>query len=176
MKKTVTVSLKTEHLASVCLRDILLSGSCSAVLPMDLYRGRKFCFGVYHTAGMQCLRQCEHLTADQALRAAGALLQMQEVCRDHLLFPEDYVLSLDTLYTKRDYTELQLLFIPAAQKENPLKSLLYLLQSMKKLTSPCGADYLTALQELLQAYSCGSERVLGSLQQWREEIAVSGIQ
>ena len=75
VKNTVTVSLKKERLASVCIRDILLSGSCRAVLPMDLYRGRKYCFGVYHTAGLQCLRQCKHLTADQALRAAGALLR-----------------------------------------------------------------------------------------------------
>ena len=54
-------------------------------------------------------------------------------------------------------------------------TLLTLLQSMKRLTSPCGADYLAALQELLQMRSCGNEQVLGSLQQWREEIAVSGL-
>lgn len=177
VKNTVTVSLKKERLASVCIRDILLSGSCRAVLPMDLYRGRKYCFGVYHTAGLQCLRQCEHLTADQALRAAGALLRMQDICRDHLLFPADYVLSMDTLYAKRDYTEIQLLFIPTDKDrlENPHKRLLTLLQSMKRLTSPCGADYLAALQDLLQMRSYGNEQLLGSLQQWREEIAVSGL-
>lgn len=136
---------------------------------MDLYRGRKYCFGVYHTTGLQCLRQCKHLTADQVLRAAGALLRMQDICRDHLLFPADYVLSMDTLYAKRDYTEMQLLFIPTDKDrmENPHKRLLTLLQSMKRLTSPCGADYLAALQELLQMRSCGNEQVLGSLQQWR---------
>ncbi len=49
------------------------------------------------------------------------------------------------------------------------------LAQSKRLTSPCGADYLAALQDLLQMRSCGNEQVLGSLQQWREEIAVSGL-
>ena len=54
MKHTVTVSLKKENLDAVFMREILLSGSCEAILPMNLYRGKKYCFGVYHTEGFRC--------------------------------------------------------------------------------------------------------------------------
>ena len=56
MKHTVTVSLKKENLDAVFIREILLSGSCEAILPMNLYRGKKYCFGVYHTEGLSLLR------------------------------------------------------------------------------------------------------------------------
>ena len=45
MKHTVTVSLKKENLDAAFIREILLSGSCEAILPMNLYRGKKYCFG-----------------------------------------------------------------------------------------------------------------------------------
>ena len=175
MKHTVTVSLKKENLDAVFVREILLSGSCEAILPMNLYRGKKYCFGVYHTEGFRCLGQCESFTAEQILQIAEALFHMREECRDHLLFPTDYVLNLSTLYVRRDHSELRLLYIPARKGLNPRKTLQYLLQSMKALTSPYGVEYLCALQELLQGASMKPEQIAGRLQQWRAEIRNSGI-
>ena len=70
MKHTVTVSLKKENLDAVFMREILLSGSCEAILPMNLYRGKKYCFGVYHTEGFRCLGPVSytHLTLPTTIR------------------------------------------------------------------------------------------------------------
>ena len=168
------VNLKTELLAAPYIREILLQGGCSMILPFSLVQGKDFCFGVYHTEGYLPLRLVEKLNAAQVLTLAEKILRLIDTCRDHLLFPEEYVLNSDTLYVCRDFSEVKLLYRPAGEKNrtrSDLRDLQELLQELKPITTGNGRHFLRLLQEMMAGGDRKTDRLIGCLENWKEEIA-----
>lgn len=165
------VNLKPELLAAPYILEILLHGGCGMILPFSLMQGKDFCFGVYHTGGYLPLRRTGKMSAEQVLTLAEKILRLVDTCRDYLLFPEEYVLSPDTLYVCRDFSEVKLLYRPMSGKTRTSSGLQDLLQELKPFTTGNGRHFLQLLQELLDRGDWKTDRIIGRLENWKEEIA-----
>ncbi len=165
------VNLKTGSFAAPYIRETLLRGNCSGILPFSLLQGENFCFGVYHTEGYLRLRHMEKLDAEQILLLAERILRLIERCSDCLLFPEDYILNPDTLYVRRDLSEIRLAYLPACGKTDVRRSLRDLLAELKPLTGGNGLQSLKFLGYLLECEDRKTDRIIGCLEDRRREIA-----
>ena len=165
------VNLRTASFAAPYVRETLLRGNCSGILPFSLLQGENFCFGVYHTDGYLRLRRVKKLDAEQILLLAEKILRLIDRCSDCLLYPEDYILNPDTLYVRRDLSEIRLAYLPASGKTDVRRSLRYLLAELKPLTGGNGLQSLKLLEQLLESEDQKTDRLIGCLEERRREIA-----
>ncbi len=166
------INLRSAAFADSYIREILLNGSCDEILPFSLLQAETYCFGVYHTAGYLRLRHMERMNAEQILLLAEKILRLIDGCRDCLLFPEDYVLNPDTLYVRRDLSEIRLAYLPMRGKGNVRKSLQYLLAELKPLVTGNGVQSLKFLERLLEREDRRTNQLIGCLEERRREIAL----
>ena len=165
------VNLKTGSFAAPYIRETLLRGNCSGILPFSLLQGESFCFGVYHTEGYLRLRHMEKLDAEQILLLAEKILRLIDSCRDCLLFPEDYALNPDTLYVRRDLSEVRLAYLPITEKGNARESLRCLFAELKPLAAGNGLQSLKLLEHLVEEEDRKTDWLIGCLEERRREIA-----
>ena len=156
-------------------REALLSGSCRGVLPLGIIdsAGEENVF--YKTEGFLRLSELTDVKAGDILTIVERILECVETCRDCLIFPGEYILSLDTIYVTSDLKEARIAYIPTehyVSEEGAISSLIY---TMKGLTTENGKTYLDTLGTMLECTNLKLRRVIGFIEELKEEIRLCGI-
>ena len=175
MNRVVKVKLTESGAFFPWKREVLLSGSCRGVLPLGIIETEDGLCGYYRTEGFVRMSGLAGVKAGDILTVAERVLECLEVCRDCLIFPGEYVLSPDTIYVTADFNEARLVYIPLERyisEEGAISSLIY---AMKGLTTENGMTYLDTLGAMLECTNLRLRRVIGFIEELKEEIKLCGI-
>ena len=143
-KKRITIPLKRlPYPGKICS---LTSSSCPAFFPASAVTDGGMIHLYYSVEGYRPLKQCRNLSAEQVLCIAKSVLRNISSCRDWLWFPEDYVLSADTVWVNGQGT-VRFLCIPDPDGPKGLKRFCGLLSSMEQCTDETGIRYLQQLKK-----------------------------
>lgn len=156
-------------------RDVLISGSCRGVLPLGIIDAVGEEIVLYRTEGFTRLSSLMDVKAVDILTIVERVLECVEICRDCLIFPGEYVLSPDTIYVTKDFKEARIAYIPTehyVSEEGAISSLIY---AMKRLTTENGRTYLDTLGTLLECTNLKLGRIIGFIEELKEEIRLCGI-
>lgn len=176
MSRMVRVRISDSELFFPWKKDVLLSGSCSGVLPFGIIDAVSEETGFYNTEGFTRLSDSPELKAGDILTAAERILECVEICKDALIFPGEYILSPDTVYVTPDLRQARIAYIPVERyvsEEGALSSLIY---TMKELTTENGRTYLETLGAMLECSNLRLRKVIGFIEELKEEIKVCGIE
>ena len=133
-------------------------------------------WGSYSTEGFVRMSDLPKMTAGEILTVVERTLECVEACRDCLIFPGEYVLSTDTLYLTEDLSEARIVYIPTehyVSEEGAISSLIY---AMKGLTTENGRTYLDTLGTMLECTNLKLRRVIGFIEELKQEIRLCGIE
>lgn len=156
-------------------REALLSGSCRGVLPLGIIDVGGAESILYRTEGFVRLSEMTTMKAGDILTIVERVLECVESCKDCLIFPGEYVLSPDIVYLTEDLNEARIVYIPTehyVSEEGAISSLIY---AMKWLTTENGRTYLDTLGTMLECTNLKLRRVIGFIEELKEEIRLCGI-
>lgn len=171
----IYINLKNKPAIYENKREKLIRSVCTDILPLSVISGKKILKGVYCTDGYMKVSSLGTLSAAQALSVVEGTIVMSEKLKNNLFFPEEYVLSPDTVYTDEKLEKYRLAYIPVAQQCRFDKSMHCFIGSMKKLTTQNGALYLDSLMNLVACGNLKSEGLIGFIEKLKQEIRVCGI-
>lgn len=175
MNKVVRVNFKDGTALFPWKQDILLSGKCRGVLPLGIVRSKESISGFYSTEGYIRLSSLHDIKAGDILTIAERVLECAEICRDALIFPGEYVLSADTVYISDDLTEARIAYIPEGRSMSEEGAISLFIYSLKKHTTENGRIYLETLGSMLEIKGLKLYKVIGFIEELREEINLCGI-
>ena len=171
----VSIRLKNGTVDYTQKTEVLLAGSCDAFFPMSIIRDKKTTRGIFDTSGFRKLSDLEGLSASQVLSLAEDVLLLIEKCEDYLFFPEEYILSAETVYINEESKQLKITYIPNERNLNFSKSLACFFHQLKSATTENGRVYLDTLGALLSCEKLCTERVIGFIEKLKQEIYLCGI-
>ena len=155
------------------------SRMCPAVLPASSVKRGDSEAGtvlIYDKEGFVKLSSLSNLNAADILTVAEKTLECTEICRDWLLFPEEYVLTADTVYISEDMTTVRLAWTMPQQICSEKAAVSYFIYSLKTLTTTNGKTYLDTLGQMLECRNLRFSRVTAFINQLRQEINICGIE
>ena len=150
-------------------------GICDEILPLSVIKSKRMLKGVYHTEGYRKLSAFGEMSAAEVLTVIEGVLVMMEKLKDNLFFPEEYILSPDTVYTDEKRQQYRITYIPAGQEQKAERAVSCFIGEMKRYTTPEGKLYLDALKNISECGNLKTERMLGSIENLKREIRVCGI-
>lgn len=155
--------------------DVLVSGCCEAILPMSMICVGEGKTGIYNTEGYKSLSSMKNINASEILLLVKKVLIMRDICSDYMFFPEEYVLSTETVYLSEKNGDTKLTYISTKNGTSGDKSMIYFLQRLKQLTTDNGQLYLETLIQLFLCENLRTERIIGFIEKLRYEIYTCGI-
>lgn len=171
----IYINLKNKPVLYENKREKLIGGVCNEILPLSVIKGKKTLKGVYFTDGYRKISSLDILNASQALSVVEGTIVMSEKLKNNLFFPEEYILSPDTVYTDDKLEKYKLAYIPSVQQCRFEKSMSCFIGSMKKYTTPNGILYLDSLVKLADCGNLRYERMVGFIERLKQEIWACGI-
>ena len=171
----VYINLKNKPLLYESKVERLTAGICNEILPLSIIKNRKITKGIYHTDGYKKVSDVGILSAMQVLSVIEGVIAMSEKLKNNFFFPEEYILSPDTVYIDAKFENYKLAYIPAKERCRAEKSLSGFIGCMRKFTTPDGMLYLDTLRNLVESGSLKSERMIGFIERLKGEIRVCGI-
>ena len=94
----VYINLKNKPLLYESKVERLTAGICNEILPLSIIKNRKITKGIYHTDGYKKVSDVGTLSAVQVLSVIEGVIAMSEKLKNNFFFPEEYILSPDTVY------------------------------------------------------------------------------
>lgn len=176
MKNTVSVDLKKEEDFYSLRLDMLTSGACKAILPMNVIKEKNFMRGIYDTSGYCRLADLHQIDAASVLTIVERVLELLDQCREYLIFSDEIVLAPETLYVSEDFHTVRLTYIPEKQNHSEKTKLGYLLSRLERQTTENGKMYLETVSRLLSCGNLRTERVISFLEELKQEIRLCEIQ
>lgn len=153
----------------------LVSGCCEAILPMSMIHNGESKIGIYNTDGYKQLSSMENINASEILLLAKKVLIMRDICSDYLFFPEEYILSTETVYLSEDNDNVKLTYIPICDRISGDKSMIYFLRQLMRHTTENGQQYLETLLRFFLCENMREEQTIGFIEKLRYEIYTCGI-
>ncbi len=156
--------------------EALIAGQCPQIIPLNAVISDDFTRGIYNTSGYVRLSSLKNMSAFNILNIAERTLECIETCKDYLFFPDEYVLSIDTVYIKEDFKEAKLLYIPEKRTSGENGAVSYFIFSLKSLTTENGRTYLDTLGNMMECKNLRISRVIAFVEELKREIVLFGIE
>lgn len=158
--KRVSFQVSALPFPSACER--LAASACPSFFPASIVQNGKQIQVFFSTEGFRRLRDLEAVPADFMLLIVKEIMKALEACRDRFWFPEEMILSADTIYVNA-VGQVRLLYIPDGLNISVEKKLAALFHSMKALTDSRGCMYLETCMQFITAENLRSRRILAFL-------------
>ena len=155
--------------------DILARGDCKAFLHASFVYEEQKVRIYYETTGYKRLSSWKEVQAKDLLCVIEKLIQSMELARDYLFFPEEYILSTDSIYLNDEMDALKLIYIPADRKISASKSMENFLNAFGRITTENGRMYLHTLKYLLTAEDIKYEKILYFIDELITEASICNI-
>ena len=176
MNNRIYVTIEAFQLPYEGKLDSLLHGRCQAFLPVSLIRKEEKLRLCAQTDGYRRLSSLNLLKAAELLEILSKVIRNMKSCRDFLYYPEDYVLSPDTIYQAKRGEQIRFLYVPSDRKISESKALKNLCHRLKSLTTENGVMYLETLEQLFSVEGLNEIRVQAFLNELLTEIYICGIE
>lgn len=176
MNNIVTVNFMEDDLGYPQKTETIICGKCPCILPLTIVRERGIIRGIYNTEGFVRLASLRNISASMVLTIAERTLECAEMCRNWLIFPEQYVFSADTVYISEDFRTVKLAYIPQRRKYSESSSVAAFVYSLRSVTTENGRTYLDTLGSMLECKNLKISRVVGFIEQLKQEINICGIE
>lgn len=176
MNNIVRVNFSESDLTYPQKAETVTCSKCPGILPLTIVRDGGNIRGMYKTEGFVRLASLSNISAAMILTIAERAMECTEMCRDWLLFPEQYVFSADTVYISEDFRTVKLAYIPARKKYSENSSIAAFIYSLKALTTENGRTYLDTLGSMMECRNLKMSRVTGFIEQLKQEINLCGIE
>ena len=176
MSNVLIVNLDEKRFAYRKKYETVISGICPAILPLNIVKSGDCIRGIYRTEGFVRLSSLSDISAARILTAAERIIECTEICRDYLLFPEEYVLTADTVYISEDFRTVKLAYIPVKPHCSEKKAIAGLIRSLKRITTENGRMYLETLGTMLECSNLKVSKVTGFIEHLKQEINLCGIE
>ena len=122
--------------------EILLNNKCEGILPFSRLRDGEINIGVYNCEGYMPLRELSNVSGLIALRILELLINTVEQLKDYLFYPDEYIISTDTIFINRDYTNLKFMYIPYKLRLSERRYYKNMVFYLEKVTTEIGREYL----------------------------------
>lgn len=176
MNNTIMVNLDESRFAYRKKYETVISGICPVILPLNIVKCGDCTRGMYRTEGFVRLSSLSGVSAARILTVAERIIEFTEICRDYLLFPEEYVLTADTVYISEDFRTVKLAYIPVRPCCSEKKVMAGLIHSLRSITTENGRMYLDTLTTMLECSNLKVSKVTGFIEHLKQEINLCGIE
>lgn len=173
IEKTV-VSLDKEKLRFEEKIDFLLSGGCKSIFPISIAEDAQEVRGFYKTAGYRPLSALEYINAFEALNILEKTIDAIEECGEYLIFPEEFIISMETVYMDKSFSRAKITYIPSDDDDGVLPKLSNLIAGLKEIASENGRLYLNMMEEFLSVENLSRQKVKVLLLQLKEKLRFAG--
>ena len=140
----------------------LAVSECPAFFPADLCVKNEMVHILFHTEGCRPLRDMPSLKSTQGLEILKELIQHLSAARDWMWYPEELVISFDTVWIGTD-GHVRLLCIPDSQELSLYRRLNLFTESLKKTVPEYEKDILSELQSQWMDRPHPVHRILGAI-------------
>lgn len=163
------ISVPEANFSSSAKIRVLAAGDCPAFFPADVIQSGNSIHLCYSTGNYQSLRRWSNLTSEQVFGAVRAVLIHVEAARDWMWFPEEYVISSDTVWM--DITgRVRILCIPENKEVSYSHRMQCFLHDLKRLSEPAVSSCIELLQEQIAAGNLQTERLLSEIDLMMAEL------
>lgn len=129
--------------------DRLLGGACPLFLPVDIVRTEKIIHLRYTITGYKTLRNTKELQSILLLKMVRVLLKNMQLAKDWMWYPEEYILSLDTVCISNS-SEVRIMYIPDEHKTSFLTKLHNFFYQLRNVAVPEALPHIEFLDGLLR--------------------------
>ncbi len=128
--------------------DRLLVGVCPVFLPVDIVKTEKIIHLRYTITGYENLRKAKKLQSIPLLHMIRKLLKNIQLAKDWMWYPEEYILSLDTVCISNS-GEVRIMYIPDEHKISFITKLHNFFYQLRKAAVPAALPHIEFLDGLL---------------------------
>ncbi len=147
----------------------LAAAECPAFFPADVILLQDTVHLCYSTEGYRPLSRCRELKAEQVFAVVKAVICQVETARDWMWFPDEYVISEDTVWMNSK-GQVRMLFVPDDKPVPYSRRLQCFFHGLKRLSEPAVSFYLQTLQELIRSEPVRAEQLLSEIDQMHAEV------
>ena len=128
--------------------DLIKGGICSSIFPLNIIRCDSSIMGYYKTSGYRMIGSYNELTAKSIFIALEKIFQAIEDCTQFLIFPEEFVINLSTIYIDERFTHVKFVYIPD-EKCRYKNRMQILINELKQITNDEGKYHLEKLEKIV---------------------------
>lgn len=155
--------------------ETLLNGGCKGIFPISIIKDDEGLKGFYYTTGYSPLAVLEDVTALQVLTLLEKTMEAIEECRQYLIFPDEFVISTETVYASKDLQNVKFTYIPEESDESIGKKLKAFIGELKRITTENGILYLNMMEEIITMESLSLRGIKKLITQLKREINICDI-
>ncbi|MBQ9961476.1 MAG: hypothetical protein IJP00_06165 [Firmicutes bacterium] len=155
--------------------ETLLGGVCKGIFPISIIKDDEGLKGFYYTAGYMPLTVLENISALQVLTILEKTMEAIEECKQYLIFPDEYILSTETVYTSKNLDEVKITYIPGEKTEHSSIKMVNFVKELKRLTTESGVLYLNMLEEMLTLETLSFRGVKNLIIQLKREVTICDV-
>lgn len=156
-------------------KEVLTEGRCKGIFPISLVDTGSEIKGYYSTSGYIRLSCCKNLSAEKVLTIVEKAVSAIEECGQYLIFPEEFIMNLDTVYIKEDFEEAKFTYIPDKSKTGGLTKIVGFIHDLKKIATDNGKLYLDMLKDLFATERVSFVRIQAFIIQLKREVKLCNI-
>lgn len=172
----VMIKFKEEQLRYEEKMDVLTDGVCKGIFPISIIKKGNELTGFYSTSGYMRVAECRGLEADKVLSVVEKTISAMEECNQYLIFPEEFVLDINTVYVKEDFEDIKFTYVPDKNKIKAQKKLNRFIRDLRALTTDNGRLYLDMLGQMSATENLSIMKMKTFVFQLEREVNLCGIQ
>ena len=157
------------------IEEQLNMGTLKGFLPVSFIQTDRGCVGVYQMEKYVRAKSMPDTTIDILLHVIDRLLHLMEKMERNYVFPEDYLLTEETVYVDFENKEVRLIYMENQDKLSGKTQLCYLLAQWEDIASAEGAGYLRGLRSYLEEHQVGYRSAIHHVETLRHEVDVCGV-
>ncbi len=142
MKNNIAVKLNKDVLPFIEREEILLSGICPYILPINKLKTDEGEFFVYSTENYIPLSELENLRALEGIKILENMIDMVASLEDYLLNLEGSIISVDNIFVSENLNDMKIAYIPIKSEESIKEILKSFIHQLKRITTESGKNYM----------------------------------
>lgn len=155
--------------------DILTDGGCKGIFPISIIKEAQQVRGFYVTSGYKRLSEFNNLSAEKILTVVEKTVSAMEECNQYLIFPEEFIITLDTAYIKNNFERIKFTYVPDKSKSGVSKKLSGFVSQLKNITTESGRLYLDMLEQLFSTENLSTLKIKALIAQLKREVNLCHI-
>ena len=113
---------------------LLVSGTVKSIFPFNIIKENKIKKGITNVKGYIRFRDLKNMNLEEILNLIILLTQAYDEIRKYPVFIEEMVITFDTTFVNKEFSDVRFLYVPSHREESEAKSFNYLLHLLKSKT------------------------------------------
>ena len=103
-------------------------------------------------------------------------ISAMEECNQYLIFPEEFIMDMNTVYIKEDFENIKFTYVPDKNRIGAKKKLATFINDLKRSTTENGRLYLDMLVQMFDTENLSVMRIKAFICQLKREVRLCEIQ